>query len=478
MRDLVLLELLIGGILFLSLIRPFVKAFRGVDGLALLPAVSAVLALALFPAYGFRPEALPLALFAVIRFFLGLPYLSAVLRRMRADDYGERPFLPSAVGILLLAGVCAFAVRYAPAVETGSRYPFASYAVTDEERGMVLHLRTYSGEEAEAADAAEAAPTAPNPTVLLLPPLSGSVAVVDRVCEALATAGFPVRTYSREGLDVPAFRTDGGRAYPSAGRLFRHGAAFLAGTRYRAANEWGRRDEEERLADLSFLVRHLEERGEGRGGLLIVGYGTAASAAVRYAEGAPASVLGVVAVEGHLLSSLLSEPPRTVGAEAGLRGRLNRAADALRPLRMVGVGGVPSPSVPVLFILSDRIKEIEERDGRYSAVLRVLRSARFPTLLAALDGAGPFDYSDMAAEYPLYSALVPGLGSVASPDRARYVADTAALIRNFSIMAAAAKDPEGTVPAAASGFETLQSPAYLEAGGPWKSAAPTDILGR
>lgn len=463
MWDLVLLELLIGGILFLSLIRPFVKSFRGVDGLALLPAVSVILALALFPAYGFRPEALPLALFALIRFVLGLPYLSAVLRRMRSDDYGERSILPSAAGILLLALACAIAVRYAPAVETVSSYPFASFELPDEDRGVVLHLRAYGGTEEGTAIAVQL------PTVLLLPPLSGSVAVVDSVCVALATAGFQVLTYSREELDVPAFRTDGRRVYPSIGKLFRHWAAFSAGTHFKAANEWGRLDEDERLADLSFLVRYLEARGEGLSGVLLVGYGTAASAAVRYAEVAPSSVLGVVAVEGTLLSSLVFETLRTGGGEAGLRGQLKRAAEALRPLGVVGVGKVPSPAVPVLFILSDRIKKIEERDGRYSAVLRVLRSARLPTLLVALDGAGPFDYSDMAVEYPLYSALVPGIASVPSAERSRYVADAAALIRNFAAIVAT---PAG--PAA----EPLRSPAHMEAGGAWKSAAATDILGR
>jgi hypothetical protein len=110
---------------------------------------------------------------------------------------------------------------------------------------------------------------------------------------------------------------------------------------------------------------------------------------------------------------------------------------------------------------------IRRRTGRYETVLRTLGASRAPALLAAVPGAGPFDYSDSPRIYPVYSFLFRGEEG-APPEGGPELA--AALITNFAanmpgtgaLRAAPLAGGEARVPPDYSAL-------YTEVGGSWET---------
>ena len=476
MQDLIVLELIIATILFLAIIRPFVKGFQGIEGIAALPAIALVASIAVYPAYGLRPEFLPLLALSFIMFLGSIPRLVDVFRRLRTDDFGERSLIRLAVGFLFLGAVTVFAVMYAPKGRGAEGSGYREALVHDDIRGVALSLRCYP------ADAMRGDDDLIRPAILIAPPSTGSVSVVNRLSTQLSERGFLVTTFSRVGTDFPAYLPGGKRAYPSFGAYFKGVVSTIGGRRLVSAARIGSAIERERAADIAFLVKYLRSaalkgdepyRYADMDRLIVVGFGAGGAAATIYAASADAlSIAAAVAVEGPILSALIGEDPgegRQEGAKT-FSAWIVEFFTRFRPERIIGTGTVPSPIVPILFLVSDRAREPKARDDRYATVLRAFRTAKAPSVLASIDGAGPFDYSDVAQEYPVYTTMMPGLNKRPS-DPDLLIQKTTALITNF--VATSIPQAEG---AEALRRTVLGGEFQIEAGGSWTSADVAAIL--
>jgi hypothetical protein len=138
--------------------------------------------------------------------------------------------------------------------------------------------------------------------------------------------------------------------------------------------------------------------GYGAGGAALLLLSGSSDFTARYP-----SVRGIIAVESPLLSVLQGEEE-----------------------------AFPGPQIPVLFLVSDRILNPKYRDKQYKTILRVFYQTEGPSVIAAIPGAGPLDYSDVSGKYPLFSALFPG--GKKRFDRPYIHRRTAALMANFGAL--------------------------------------------
>jgi hypothetical protein len=130
-----------------------------------------------------------------------------------------------------------------------------------------------------------------------------------------------------------------------------------------------------------------------------------------------------------------------------------------------------------MFILSDRV--IQERTGRYETVLWTLSISRNAALLAAVPGAGPFDYSGSPRYYPILSALFSGSLSEEGTANRDWPDLTAALITNFSVLLLENETlaPEPGDPGPRTLIKTaLAGNIHLEQGGVWHIPPGRTIL--
>jgi hypothetical protein len=492
--ELLILEVCAAVFLFLPIIRPVFKALWSLDGLVLLPVLSLGILIGIFPVYGFRPECVPLLVFAFFFNILNFGPLVSIFSRLHNDDYRDRGLLYTAVNLAVFGFALWIALYYSPPSDMALYEETRTMLLRDRSRNEDLWLRVYVPKSA-------ASPQTLRPLLLLVPPAAGSVMVTDAVCAGLSEKGFTVLSYSRPGFDSPAIDGSGEYRRLVFPGLFRLGNALCRGLTDMRANADGRELEEGRRRDLEFLLVELVQNktlqdmlsaadkscvflaGYGAGGAALVGLSSAPEFAARFSQ-----VKGIIALESPLYSSIEGDPPPPVppptenpvlaffrGTGAFFRG--------LVPRKVTGIGDVPRPEIPVMFIVSDRV--IQERSGRYATIIKTLNSARSPVLIAALFGAGPFDYSDSPRLYPVYSFLFRGGKGGRVKPAAEYPAITAGLIANFAafIMEAVefaspveSTDTAGLAdPADVQGLNFAASPpaktaladVYLETGGVW-----------
>jgi hypothetical protein len=416
LSDLRILETVIAGLLAIYIVRPFVRKFRDVDGLFAMPAISFLLAVAAVPAFGFRPELLPLSLFAFFAFLSSLPRLADVARRLRTDDYGESSPAAATALLLTLCVFFAFAFVFTPREgrETRPDAEGASFAVVDEGRGVRLVL-TVEGVRSGAFPE-------PGPAVVFSPPVLGSAGIFGGFREALVSRGFTVVTCVRPGLDAPALDEEGRLRLPTRAFLFDALAALAFGDELAFAAEAGSRLEQERLEDLRFAVAYVRSRaldGDARFGavdaarLSVAGYGAGGAAAALFAaEADPAEVRSVAAMEAPIHSYFTfgtaeDEIPRT-GLARYFRGverafRIRTAQGSVR-----GERPAAAPRVPVLVLAADWIGDARLRERRYGTLIGLFGSSPGPSAIASAAGAGPLDYSDIPLDYPVYAFFARG----------------------------------------------------------------------
>jgi hypothetical protein len=414
------------------------------DGLTMLPLLALGTGVGIFPAYGMRPECLPLIGYALVLAIANLRALGLVVRQLKNDDFRDRGIISTGVLAALLAAAAALAVCFAPPRDTALAEA-RSATIRDEERNVELFLRIYAPELPPGPLPAEK-----RPLMILIPPAAGSLPAVDRICGELSRRGFTILAWSRQGVDVPALRSDGRRRLLSPAKALGRLRAMFQGTRWAGANAIGRCLEEERKQDLAFLLSALRKEAAGvlpgntdRNALFIAGYGAGGAAAASlaaepgFAERNPGA-LGIIGLESPILSALGEEPPRRAASNRGQSGRLGSfLADlgakitGLGPIRIRGVERIPQPELPCLFILSDRaLSHSWRREQRYLSVLETCRRAAMPAALVMVPGAGPLDYSDVPEKYPLLSWIFPG-EETPLWTREEFPGGTASLIANF-----------------------------------------------
>jgi hypothetical protein len=485
MWELRTLELLIALFLLLPLIRPFFKRLWPLEGLTILPLLALGTGIGIFPAYGMRPECLPLVAYTLLLNIANLQALGVVALQLKNDDFRDRGIISTGVLAALLIALTALAVCFAPPHDTTMAVSgVRSVTVRDEGRNVELFLRIYAPELPPGP-----LPTERRPLIVLVPPAALSLPAADRLCVALSRRGFAVLAYSRSGVDAPAIQSDGKLRLLSPAKTLGLLRAIFQGTRWAAANALGRGLEEERKQDLAFLLSSLRNWGGALAGIaaasnadrnrvFIAGYGAggAAAALLASAEGFATqnpAALGIIGLESPILTALGRAPakgPATMRGKSALSflAYLGDKVADLAPKRIRGFDEIPRPEIPVLFILSDRaLSPAWRRQQRYESVLETYRRAVNPAALAVVPGAGPLDYSDVPEKYPLLSRLFPG---EAKPLWARegYSLGTALLIANFC----AAVLDNGAIPRT-----LLDRAIHIEANGAWNFAAAGYILG-
>ncbi|MDR2618063.1 MAG: hypothetical protein LBC62_04250 [Treponema sp.] len=457
MREIWISEFFIGLFLFLALIRTRVKKLAALAGIVWLPLAAFLLSIGLFPAYGFRPEVLPLAAFAGLAALLHIPAMISTRGRARADTYPEKkPPFSLIAGLLLLALVLYPAFRFSPLEPAAPDSEVLSFTLRDDDTRRVFKVRLYTAGERGNS----------RPLLVIGPPVFGATALED-VCAELAGKGFTVLSYTRQGPASPA-------------EWFRRFRAFSAGTRSAAANERGRALEEASRRDLLAVLDGIAGNPELREGLslfdtaskddlFLAGYDTGASALVLLA-GNPSftrtwqAVKGIIAVESPLWSLYRQEervfeaPPPDAGWFASMRAGLGSWAASLKPKKITGLREIPGAVLPVLYLVSDRALEAKYR-LKYEAVFGSLKAGKKPAVLAAAAGAGPLDYAGFPSKYPLLSRLYNGRQEDVWKDR-EAAGGTARIIANFAAVILEAEET-GDVPLS---VEPLPKGIRLESG--------------
>jgi hypothetical protein len=317
--------------------------------------------------------------------------------------------------------------------------------------------------------------------------LAGSVTITDRICGDLQDKGFIVLTYSRQGFDSPAVGKGNRRYGSSLGMRIRHFRAYSAGAQRAGANLSGKIMETGRMEDLNFLLSWLRLNPRiagfplftlvGMDAVFVAGYGAGGSALAAMASSPQFTrnnpfIRGIITLESPHWSSFREEERIVESLPEGSPWYLqvwHRSINwfiALKP-KGVQLGPVPLPLLPHLMLVSDRALEetpgrLKDRDYtneapnsglakvefpdqnpqkgkdsffpidlRYEASYRILQNSLSPVILAALEGAGPLDYSDCPAKYPLFSAFYPGRKKI-TPKNRDFFRSTSALISNFA----------------------------------------------
>jgi len=407
----------------------------------------------LFPAYGFRPELLPLLIYAAVLTGIGIS------RRTKDNTlYGNirrARLVPVIPPLVLLAAAAGMAFYFTPQKDTASATQgvytvkaspdsVGSIAGTAGEKEYFIRIYTDENENR----------SAPRPLLVLLPPVLGSQAAIDEVSGELRDRGFIVLSCSRRGFDSPVvFSPDESKSERygiSPAEWFRRVHTFFSGTVSASANAEGRKLEEERKEDLLFLLSWirqnplLEEKTPlfslaSRDAVFLAGYDAGGSAIIllgnsfSYMPGFPAPaaesdysqvaghgsppdgirIRGLIAIESYLWSGYREEhidvPILPADAEwlASVQYGLKRWFQEVKPKKITELGQIPELSIPVLFLVSDRGRTAA---GRYRAMFRSYEKARGPAVLISADGAGPLDYSDFPVKYPLVTTLLRGHG--------------------------------------------------------------------
>ncbi|MDR0585141.1 MAG: hypothetical protein LBG57_12480 [Treponema sp.] len=448
MREIWIPECIAAAFLILHLARPLIKGLGALDGLTWLPLLALGISTGLFPAYGFRPECIPLLLFALFLTVKHIPSMIFSASSRQNDDFQDRTPVFTVLGFGFLGASLLLMFVFSPKIPAGLTVDGVELRqIRDESDGRVYFLRIYG----PVSSADESGGPGIRPLIFLIPPEAGSVTAVDRICAGLRDRGFTVICYSRRGFDFPAAGENGRLYLISPLKLSAMWRAFRKGTEMKKANEQGKNLEAERLKDIDFLLPRLPAALENTAGsvgplfgktpLILAGYGAGGGALVSFSESAAfsarfANVRGIVAVESRFWTAYRADPPVfpevPKGAAWHLRFRMEMAKrfGSLKPRRLTGLGPLPRPGVPLLCLVSDRVTAAGRRpaENPYPALMEILRNSPRPAILAAIEGAGPLDYGDYPLSRPLYSVLFPGRGRLPSSVHE----DTVSVISNFA----------------------------------------------
>ncbi|MDR2798800.1 MAG: hypothetical protein LBB80_10710 [Treponema sp.] len=445
-------EVLIVVFLVLPAIRPYIRGLQSQDGLVWFPLVALAMGIALFPAYGFRPECVPLLLCTV---FLNIRHIPLVLDHLGwwdRDTVPRQGFTRVRVGFLILTA--AVALYFFPRQDTRLTFQgVQTRTIRDEGRNVDIFLRLYGPADPDTQSGASPA----RPLMLLVPPVFGSVGMVDQVCRKLRDQGFTVLSFSRRDFDFPAWGPDGKQYSPPVQEQFHIFQAFAQGSATEAANLMGRALETGRMEDIRFLLSYIKqnlymdfpESEAEQNTLFLAGYDAGGSALALLGaspewRAANPEVKGLILVESPLWSVYQFDEPKS--------------PPQIKPLIR--------PQVPSLFMTSDRISDPKKRDRPYGPLLQILQTD-IPAVLAAVDGAGPLDYSDCPAKYPLYSACISG--NKQTPWKYdTFIEGTASIMTNFASLLLENAPPDPTrPPVALSRRKGLGGTIHFETGRAW-----------
>ena len=449
MQEILIPKALITLFLFVFIIRPFIRKLKALNGLAWLPLLALLTIAALIPAYGFRPEAVPLFVYALVLSVVSISRIAKGGGRLNSFRKGPQ-FIFALPLLMLLTAAAGFAFYFSPQKDTALS---TQGVYTLRERGY--NIRIYTERVGSPSQ---------RPLLVLLPPALGSLPAVDHVAAELRDLGFTVLTSERAGV--------------SPAKLFRSTCAFFSGTSSARANARGRDLEDARKEDFRFILSWIRQNPQvdertrffdiaSADAVFLAGYGAGGSALVlledsllRDSLSLGLNIRGIIAIESSLWSVFRKDGPQSnarqidaspvptpgtptevifyeddlprTGWFNSVRHNLGRRISGLGPQRIAGLGQVPQLSTPALFLVSDRSRESAYQRGRYRALLETFRAAGSLAVLASADGSGPLDFSDVPVRYPLISAFFPGLAEAPLRRNLEAPAGTATVITNFA----------------------------------------------
>jgi hypothetical protein len=431
-------EALVIFFLVLPLFRPYFKSLWSSDGLNWLPFLALGITICIFPAYGFRPECIPILILCFVFCITG------IVSCLNETFLDRRPLL-TFIALLLLIAVAIPMFVFSPKAynefyaetEPIEMVKINSAEVASGVLGREYFMRLYGKAQHN------------RPLIFLVPPEIGSAASVDLVCRELNKKGFSVVTYSRKGYDAAIIDDKGRRRPASPVKLLEYLRIYNKATNNISANEQGKSLEAERWADIEFLLPKLpallgRAENERLPPLVLVGYGAGGSALARGTGYVfrQFDVVGIIAIESQLWSSYLPES-RNVSESSLSDGFFQRfwSNINMQSRQVNRTGSLPDSGFPLLYLISGRSLDSGKGQKIYQAVFDSLQQGDAdnysstnvsPVAVAAIEGAGPLDYQDFPLTHPLYSFLLPGLkGTEKNEDP---VGDTTAIIGNFTAL--------------------------------------------
>jgi hypothetical protein len=426
MTELIIVESIIGVFLLLHIVRSYVDVFRETAGFVFFPSMALFCGIAMIPAYGVRPECLPLFLFTAVYTVLCFPSVIAFFSRLksRSGDTG-RPllsFLAAAVLAVSLAAAFLFSPRDRPTADGTAKTQFT---VSDFAREVDLFVSYYQGNG--------------NDLVLVTPPVSVPLSMVEDICFAFKETGYKVLAFSRPSFDNIATDENGETVeLPVFQRIKR---SMRAVNGIKTGDTTARQDAAEREADIRFLLsalksnRRLRETVPYYENVFLLGYGAGGAAAIGlsgtrdFLRENPA-VKAVAAIESVVLCDFSEpeyEPDKNLLRNIG--GRIGRFFKKPPP-RMENI---TRPAIPVLFVAGDG-SQAKNRDRRYGAVVQTMADAEAPFLFASVNGIHAIDFSAVSRKYPVFPLFIKGKKEGVWP-REDAVANIAAYIAAFFSLA-------------------------------------------
>ena len=451
MQEIWIPEFIASFLLLLFIARPYFKKLGAVEGLAWLPLPAMLIIIALFPAYGFHPEIIPLLLFAAFMAIFGIQ------RQLSEDNpfgnYRKVRNILAVPPLIILAAFAGTAFYFTPEKDTDliseGIYSVKAVSKTENAGEREYNIRVYSNPNA--------GNNSKRPLLVIIPPVIGSVAAVDQVSGELRDRGFTVLNYSA------------GKNYAlSPMELYRRLRIFSSGTSSVKANARGRALEKTRGEDIEFLLSWMGNNPYLDGkmplfqiaspdAVFLAGYDAGGSALIlrdvssertvgsnrtvssdRTVGSNRLRIRGCIAIESFLWSlygeEKREEPelPPDAAWFASVKHGLMLWLSNMKPKKISGPVQAPDLSSPFLFLVSDKSRESKLRNGRYLAFYRSYEAAQSYAVMAFADGTGPLDYSDFPFRYPLLSALSRGRLKYSWNDPGA-PAETAKIITSFAL---------------------------------------------
>jgi hypothetical protein len=377
MPDLGILEILIAFFLFVPLAQSYIKSFYFIDGFAWFPPIALFCAIGLFPAYGFRPEAVPLLALTVV---YNMMHFKARKARI------ERSYFYFSLMLIFMALTTFIAVYFLPLTDTRTRSYTQSKAEHDSERNNEYFIQIYNNREG-----GDDALIGAMPLIIVVPPVIGSTLIIDRVCGELAARGAIVVGLTRVNLDVPAKNTEGKRLYPSIGAIKNYAVKIYMALKNKNTDSVMYLFEQERIDDIRFILPLIEKRFNTNG-IYIFAYDEGASAAMELARN------GAFIKDNPALKGIIAVGARQVQADRS------------------------PPIVPVLSLDSSGFIPPQAVVPEALSALPLVSEGRFVPL-------GSLIYTDIPEKYPLIAAIARGKNDDwENKDR---ISRTAALVYEF-----------------------------------------------
>jgi hypothetical protein len=188
MSELRIPETLVCLFLVLPLFRPLVKALWPLDGLVWLPFVAMVITVGIFPAYGFRPECLPILLFAFIYTIANLGSIVSSIRSHPSDAFHDRSPLLTIFAFIMLGAATFSMYAFSPRIDD---YPKTK---TEPRRALITLPNNPDRDYCLQIYGQAGRGQTGRPVIFLVPPELGASASVEMVCSELESKGYTVVT--------------------------------------------------------------------------------------------------------------------------------------------------------------------------------------------------------------------------------------------------------------------------------------------